>query len=224
MTIKLIAFDVDGTLSDPDKSIEGNVSERLRALEDRGLKILLISGKSAAYLSGLARGLGIKDPLVAGENGCVILKPLHFEEICLAEKTERIDHLRTEILSRYGNDVWLQPNQVAFTVFPKQRMFVSEIYQFMIEALTGTELQVLKHIDAIDVLPANVHKGKALALIKKMLYIMTDEVIAVGDAESDLAMADEAGTFLIIGDKITYKGAHNFNSVLQALQFLEAKR
>lgn len=221
MVLKLVAFDVDGTLSEPDKSIEGHVAERIRSLEAKGIRILLISGKNAFYLAGLARGLGIQNPLVAGENGCVILEPLKLREIRLAQSTELIQLLKSQVEAKYHDQVWLQPNLVAFTVFPKDAGLVDEIYQYIKLMVTDTSYKVLKHVDAIDVLPPEINKGKALSVIKEMYGVTSQEVIAVGDSESDLSMAGEVRNLVMIGYKTTTEHAIHFAKVDQAFAYLE---
>jgi hydroxymethylpyrimidine pyrophosphatase-like HAD family hydrolase len=56
MKIKLAVFDIDGTLALTEDTIPPHISERLRSLENCGLQIVLISGRTASYLAGLARG------------------------------------------------------------------------------------------------------------------------------------------------------------------------
>ena len=72
MDIKLIVFDVDGTIAEPNSPVDRKVSEKLQCFERRGIRIAFASGKNASYLSGLARGIGLADPIIIGENGCII--------------------------------------------------------------------------------------------------------------------------------------------------------
>jgi len=88
MTIRLAVFDIDGTLAATEDTIPPHVGEKLRILEEKGLQIVFISGRTASYLAGLARGIGVAKSLVAGENGGVIFDPASKWE----RKLEAIPH------------------------------------------------------------------------------------------------------------------------------------
>jgi HAD superfamily hydrolase (TIGR01484 family) len=75
MAIKLLVFDIDGTLAPTEEPLSPAVGEKLRIYEEKGLQLVFISGRTASYLAGLARGAGIKRALAAGENGGVIFNP-----------------------------------------------------------------------------------------------------------------------------------------------------
>jgi hydroxymethylpyrimidine pyrophosphatase-like HAD family hydrolase len=92
MTIRLAVFDIDGTLAETDEAILPSVAEKLRSFENRLERLVLISGRTASYLAGLARGIGIRKPLVAGENGGVIFDPANLWE-------KRLDFIRPEMIT-----------------------------------------------------------------------------------------------------------------------------
>ena len=56
----LMICDVDGVLALPGRPIERETAELLQKIAVRA-KIALASGKPAAYLEGLARGMGLAD-------------------------------------------------------------------------------------------------------------------------------------------------------------------
>lgn len=223
MIYKLIVIDVDGTIAEPNKPVELEVAIKLQDLERKGLRLVFASGKSSWYLSGLARGLGIKHPLVVGENGCVIFDPLELKEIKLASRPLGIVQIENRIIERYGDHVFLQPNQVELTIFPKKTIQIAEITSYIREIIKPykNELIIYEHQDAIDVLPSNVNKGKALSWIKDMLHVKKEEILALGDSENDIPMFREAGLSLVIGSTITeYKEGRCFNNIKEAIEFL----
>jgi len=67
MTLKLLVFDVDGTIAAPGKPVAEEVAGKLRRLEERGAELRSPREKNIAYLTGLARGVGLKAPLLIGE-------------------------------------------------------------------------------------------------------------------------------------------------------------
>ena len=70
--IKLAVFDLDDTLAPVGRGIAEHDLKRLKELEDMGVRIALSSGKPTYYLCGLLRQLGLKRPIMIGENGIVI--------------------------------------------------------------------------------------------------------------------------------------------------------
>lgn len=53
--IKLIVFDIDNTLAFPNQPIDEDIIRQFKLIESQGIKIALISGKPASYISGFAR-------------------------------------------------------------------------------------------------------------------------------------------------------------------------
>ena len=73
-TIKLIVFDVDGTLLTDDQNISDRTIEILKTLQHRGMSISLATGKIYPSVEELMKLLQITDPVVLS-NGAVIQKP-----------------------------------------------------------------------------------------------------------------------------------------------------
>lgn len=59
MQYRMLALDVDGTIAGIGKGVERDIADFLIRLEEKGFRIVFNSGKNAAYLAGLARGIGI---------------------------------------------------------------------------------------------------------------------------------------------------------------------
>ena len=72
--IELVMTDVDGTLTDASDSISSVVSESIRRLEDGGVVVGLVSGRTLPGLESLASDLGISGPIIAENGGVAKLK------------------------------------------------------------------------------------------------------------------------------------------------------
>lgn len=221
--IKLLAFDIDGTLAKTEEAIHLHISAKLRDLEDSKLQIVLISGRTASYLAGLARGMGLKRPLVAGENGGVVFNPLNLWEQKLDVIPEEVIQEMKAVLLRKFKDIWFQPNQTMLTAAPKDLSRIDELYEVVLslEPVSRYDFKLHKYYDAVEVLPKKNSKGKALAVIKRYLGLKTEEVIAIGNTIVDIPMKPEAKEFLFIGDSIKELGIQNFHSIEDALVYLE---
>lgn len=223
MSIKLLAFDIDGTLAKTEEAIPPKISARLRELENNDIQIFLISGRTASYLAGLARGIGLKKPLVAGENGGVVFNPLNLWEQKLdAIPEEVIQEMKAVLLRRFG-DLWFQPNQTMLTAAPKDLSRIDELYEVVLslEPVSRYDFKLHKYYDAVEVLPKKNSKGKALAVVKQYLGLTTEEVVAIGNTIVDIPMKPEAKEFLFIGDSVNESGIQNFKSIEEAFVYLE---
>lgn len=69
--IKLIAFDIDGTLLDNNSKVTDESREALKKLDDAGIKVVLASGRVFPSIKYNQKSLGIPGPIVA-TNGSLI--------------------------------------------------------------------------------------------------------------------------------------------------------
>lgn len=71
MDIRLMAFDLDGTLLDERKKVPERNARALRECERRGIKLMICSGRAFEVQAGFARDIGIA-PILASANGARI--------------------------------------------------------------------------------------------------------------------------------------------------------
>lgn len=224
--IRLAVFDIDGTLAATEEVIESGVSLRLRGIEEQGVKIILISGRTASYLAGLARGIGLKSPLVAGENGGVIFDPIsHWETRLEAIPAEIATQMQKMITERFNGSIWFQPNQTMVTAAPHDLSRIDEVYQIIIglPQIDRCQLKINRYNDAIEIMPKNNSKGLALAKMKERLLVSKEEVVVFGNTLVDLPMSPEAKEFLLIGHEFSQQGIQHFEQIESALDSFEER-
>lgn len=75
MTIKAIALDIDGTLTNDEKKVTPRTKEALLRAQDRGVKLILSSGRPVQGLRALAGELGLSehDGLLVAFNGAHVV-------------------------------------------------------------------------------------------------------------------------------------------------------
>ena len=124
--IRLIIFDIDKTLALPNQPIAQHIVEQLQLIESKGIRVALISSKPATYISGFARQLGLQKPIILGEHGAIIYYSAKFppeKEISMIGTNEdvfsAIESIKSSIISKYNDSVWLQPNTINLTIFPE---------------------------------------------------------------------------------------------------------
>ena len=72
---RVVAFDIDGTLTDENKRLDMHAVEALRRLEDAGIPVILATGDVRAITYGLWRFIGLSGPMCC-ENGGVLWHPV----------------------------------------------------------------------------------------------------------------------------------------------------
>ena len=223
---KLIAFDLDNTLAAVGKAVIPEDVAALRELERRGARIALCSGKPTYYLCGFARQLGLKQPILVGENGAVIqfgvdLPPKQYYTLPYSSEAAHSIHLlRDTIVSRLPQ-MWFQPNITALTPFPTCQGDFDAI-EDAIASLEGKlkDVIIYRHFDSYDVMPCGITKGSGLAYLGKLMGIASEETIAVGDGVNDYPMFEYAGLSLGVSLKEPERADRNFETSSQMLQHL----
>ena len=231
MMLKFAVFDLDGTLAEPNQPISPEVGRLLRDIETRGLRVAIASGKNYEFLLEKADSIKLENAVIIAENGCVVfsreaaLRPLErFSAVAssdphlyqLRESPAEITAVRRVIDDEYGESVWFQPNLVELTVFPRSKALIPEIASRIV-GMVSDMLTVIAHDDAIDVIPSDFDKGRALRHIREVLQISPDETTAVGNARNDIPLFRESRLNYIVGDSIRFEGATNFATVEQVL-------
>ncbi len=197
---KMLVCDVDGTLAPHGAPIAQTVAAALYVLERRGHTVGFASGKTAAYLEGMARGIGLRRAVIIAENGAVLMDAN--TETALAERPVFFDRLHGEI-GRLFPDARMQHNRINLTALAHGDTLVAVTAHLQqAGACDGKSCRFYLHSDSAELLPRGVDKGCALSALKQLRGIDTADVIAAGNAENDVPMRDEAGLFLAVGDDI----------------------
>lgn len=76
-----MAFDLDGTLLDNEKKIPERNARALKMAAEKGIKLMLCSGRAFEVQAGFAQSIGI-DPICASANGARIDLSLHGPLLC----------------------------------------------------------------------------------------------------------------------------------------------
>ena len=223
MKLGLIVFDVDGTLTRSGDLPDNDVSAALKDLESRGIRIALSSGKPVFFLEALIERMGLQMPIIVAENGCIIVDVAERKEIWSGERNLAMLEIRKKILDRFPNSVKEQENRVEITLFVDDKSLFEEIASHVRHLVneSGDKVHMYECAGGFDILPSGIDKGTALAKLKEMYGFDKKRVAAVGNGENDMPMFKEAGLALIIGSRTSHPTVANFNTIREALVFLE---
>lgn len=224
---RLIVFDLDGTLAALGKGIEPDDVNTLRRLEAAGARIAICSGKPTYYLCGLMRQVGLRAPVLVGENGAVIqlgvdLPPRDYFVAPYSDAAKRSIRLLADALSVEVPGMWYQPNEVGLTPFPRDAAEFDAV-QRVIDRLAPQmqDVIVYRHCDSFDITPDGITKKTGLARLGGLLGIPAEETACVGDGVNDYPMFEYGGLAVGVNVKDETKVDRNFASIREALAFLE---
>ncbi len=186
MKKKTFAVDIDGTITLNGKgSIHLEALARLRSLKDEGHNVILVTGRSSVegYLLSIFGGL---THMAVGENGGCITYGDKIQHKMLGNKGECVHALAT-IQSRLDIEIKEKP------VFPRMTEVVLE-RTFQIE-----EAQKIVDRENLNVILSDsgygyhinskgVNKGSGFLEAIKILDVDLNDVIAIGDSETDVPL------------------------------------
>jgi len=225
--MRILTLDLDDTLAAVNKAASLEALELLRDISATGCQLLLISGKPAAYLAGFARQAGIASPIVAGENGAVVMGSADFPppwEHTVAIPPEArvwLDDVTADLAGRLGASVWVQPNLINVSVFWRSESAKAEVIgavaNHMTRGGTAAGFRSFVHIDCAEIVAPGADKGSALRFVLDRLGIDAADAVAIGDSVNDLPMFEVAGTS--IGIRMD-SGDERFENVEEALRSL----
>lgn len=228
--IRLAVFDLDGTLAEIGEGSTENTVSILKELEEKGVRIAISSGKPSFYLCGYLRQIGLKNPIMIGENGGVIqfgidLPPAYFEVAKMSKSTKRkLTFLKDNLEEEIHFPVWCQPDEVGLTTFFKSKEECDELREyFKKNVLAEDHLVVYEHADSFDVVPQGIDKKASLLRLMELLELQCDEVAAVGNGVNDYSMFEAAGYSIVIGDHDVSVATHVVDSIEEALALLMKK-
>jgi len=188
LKVKVLATDVDGTLTDKNYKISLEAVKYLRILEEKGFPIILVSGNALCTLKTLQRYLGCSGELIA-EDGAVV----EYKEKLkiLGDKSEAEKALK-KLKEKFGDlivESWTNPYRyvdIAILRTIDKNKILEVIQDF-------SSLKLLDSGFAYHLVNKNVDKGKGLKVAVQLMGFKLDEVAVIGDSETDLEMFKVAG-------------------------------
>lgn len=193
--IKLAVLDLDDTLAGIGQGISMELADGLKQLEDDGIKICIISGKTAFYLSAFMRQVGLREPYLIGENGATgqwgtSLPPRKAWQYQRSEKSDSIlVSLCREITQEMGDDVWFQPNLVTVCAFPTNEKAKDKVRSMIQSRLLGLHgFHLYESADCFDILPDNMNKAYGVEHLRQELKLKPEEILVAGNSANDYEM------------------------------------
>ncbi len=206
---KAVFVDVDGVLKpySPQNSIESFDVEAIngiRMLEDSGIKVCYVSGKTLSYVIGCLNCSGFDgNGFVAGENGGIIK---HRTNVMKYDKySADIESLRKSLplstakwntFNENGIEGWIMEEEKATSLSILLSGMNPGKFAEHLEGViksAGLNLTVIYGPSYIDVIQNGTDKSYGLGLFSEKTGIKLEEIVGIGDGKNDLSMLKKVG-------------------------------
>lgn len=176
MSPRCIVSDLDRTLTGPDLLLDGAALERIRALRERGVLVVIATGRRFDELE--ARGLTREVDGLVAENGAVICIPsVNVFQVVAPEFVRLARKALGPLEERFswGRAIGSGPREL---VFPASERLAA--------ARVGHTLEF--NAEEVMLLPPRVSKATGAELCLQRLGASARDAWAIGDGENDAAL------------------------------------
>lgn len=228
--IRAAFFDIDNTLVPLGQPhMPGNTAEALTRLHDKGIAVVLATGRREFYIGHAIDALPFSpDALVLANGQICKVGGRTIREVFLDENEAhagieyllkmRIYSIVGELESNWSlqhkeDCLHVRKNAGQFPLYDKQRLDTHGLISLMpsiFESDTEAERELLTIMpnsqserwnpEAIDIISANGGKGVGIRTIMNAMGFERSEVVAFGDAQNDISMFEEAGISVALGN------------------------
>jgi phosphoglycolate phosphatase (TIGR01487 family) len=186
-----LACDYDGTLAS-DGRVDEKTLAALERLLDSGRKLILVTGRELDDLLQVFPRINLFERVVA-ENGALLYQPASREEKLLGDRPPE-EFIKT--LRERGVAPLCVGRVIVATWHPHETTVAEAIRDL------GLELQVILNKDAVMVLPSVINKASGLNAALSELGLSPHNIVAVGDAENDLAFFKLCGCSVAVANAL----------------------
>lgn len=194
MNYKLLATDIDGTITDEKGRIHTKALDAIRKLEAKGIQVMLVSGRPLPFVESLSLFAGTSGPVVA-ENGAVAkingeLKTFGNPKLAqeALKKLQQVFPLELDDDNGYR----MVDVSVKMTVDP------NEIQAFIEKE--GIPVNLLVTNVMFHLVDAQVSKGKTVVTLLNQLGIKPEETVVSGDSYNDMPLFEIGAYNLAVGN------------------------
>ena len=220
-SVKALAVDVDGTLTDDSRRVSLDAVRALREVQDSGVPVMLASGNVLPIAYSLSNYLGFNGPIIA-ENGGVVSYNQQTWVLGNPETPRKAyEYLRMKMdVERLFTDKWRETE-----VGLKREVSLEKVR----EVLKDWDVDVQTTGWAVHIMEKGMNKFVGVKKACGLLRITPKDVAAFGDSDNDEMMIRECGWGIAVGNALdgTKKAASfvangpNGAGVVEGLVWLE---
>jgi phosphoglycolate phosphatase (TIGR01487 family) len=196
MKVSAFAVDVDGTLTAEEGGVDLEAASTLANVQRMGYPVILVSGRSGWELLALSINLCLSR-VVVGENGGVTVFRTPLSIRLWGDNTQPL--LAYDYLSQRLEGLVLRDTFPRFTEVVLERTMDVNILMKTLEG-SGLKVNVLDSGYAFHITSSAVDKSVGLSKVLEMMKIPPEEVVAIGDSETDVPMFGLVGYSIAVGN------------------------
>ncbi len=198
MEFKAIVSDVDKTLTNDRMLVDLHAIQTIRELDDAGIPVVLVTARDTMTAGSLAMFFGACG-LVAAENGSVMWNIRNdFEPLVLGDM-ERVKSGLEALGRAYGDVLKVVPTPGRLASAVVRRTFdVDQGNALLADHKTHTRL--LDSSLAYHLVDEDTGKGRGVRETAKLLDILPENIVAIGDNFNDVEMFEAAGYSIAVGN------------------------
>jgi phosphoglycolate phosphatase len=182
LNIKLLATDIDGTITDKHGRLDLQAAEAIRNLESQGITVVLVSGRPLPFVESLALYLGTSGPVIA-ENGAVVKNGTDLKLYGDPKVAKNaLPLLREQFPMELADDNRYRLVDISL----KKNIDPRLIQQFIKKRRLPVALLVTNVM--LHLVDHQVSKGGAILEVLKYRGIEPGEIAVCGDSHNDLPM------------------------------------
>ncbi|HYD32676.1 MAG TPA: HAD family hydrolase [Azospirillaceae bacterium] len=186
-----LATDYDGTLAH-DGRVTAATREAMARLKASGRRLILVTGRELPDLATVYDDFTDFDLIVA-ENGALLHVPATGEEVPLAPPP---DPGFVQRLKACG----ATPLSVGRAIVATREPYDREVREVIRDL--GLDLEITYNKGAVMVLPPGIDKASGLTSALARMGLAAETVVAVGDAENDLAFMERCGVAVAVANAL----------------------
>jgi hypothetical protein len=210
--IRLVAIDIDGTLTFKDRKLDLAAVEAVRKAESSGLPVILATGNALPFAEAASVMLGTSGPLIA-EDGGTVFDPSTGETHLLGDRIEA-DRGLAALERTFGPLEQTRTSAARLAGLTLKRTISVEDVRKVLQR-EGFSLVAVDSGFAIHIKSPDVNKGNALRKVSTMRGVPLAEIAAIGDGPNDIEMLGVAGISFAVAnsaDEVKRVCAHVTNS------------
>ena len=195
---RMLACDVDKTLTDDKHLIDTQAIEMIRLLEHLGMPVILVTARDFTTARALSMFVGTSG-LVVAENGAVVDNRKDPQSPYILGNTEQVEMAASLLQRELGDaaqDATL-PGRIASRMFA--RTFDLSIAEKLFEQ-HNLRVRLLDSSIFYHLIDANTNKGVGLRKAIEIAGILPEDVVAVGDNLNDMDMFEAVGYSIAVGN------------------------
>lgn len=218
MKIRLVALDIDGTLLDPGVPVDAlpgePITRAVTQLFERGVRVVLASGRMFPGTVSVARHLGIEEPLICQQGASVHERDGSLRHGCSIDETIAVELLQYANANEWPL-AWFDSQRYLVTRQCSEAQFFADVSKVEIEVdgephLSGVRATGIDIISTRDTAP-DVHAeiGRRYGDLLSLLDFPSVTAVHAADASKGNALAVlaremgiEPAEVLAIGDSV----------------------